>query len=167
LAVIAHGNDNHPIERHVPALGRQPALVGRWRQHVLTGRLECHWKLEAVPANRPAVSSLILRRNQDRSRTIEVPAQPCTGSSGQITLPFNDNSRKRPFPMQSKGSDRLPPEFWQTRADKVRAIADGMFDPQSRQTLLRIANEYENLAAQAQERERLSGSESSCDSGVL
>jgi hypothetical protein len=33
--------------------------------------------------------------------------------------------------MQSRGSDRLPPEYWQTRADKIRALADEMFDPQS------------------------------------
>ena len=56
--------------------------------------------------------------------------------------------------MQGKGSDKLPPEYWQTRADKVRAIADEMFDPQSRETLLRIAKEYESLAERAQEREQ-------------
>jgi hypothetical protein len=66
----------------------------------------------------------------------------------------NDNAPERPFVMQSKGSDRLPPEYWQTRADKVPAIADEMYDPQSRQTLLRIATEYESLAERAQERER-------------
>ena len=156
MGVIAHANDNYPVERHVPGLRRQPALIGRWRQNVLTGRLECHWKLEAVPVSRPVVSRLIPRLNQDRARTIRIPAQPCTWLVGrlQITLPFNDNSRRRPFPMQSKGSDRLSPEYWQTRADKVRAIADEMFDPQSRETLLRIATEYENLAAQALERER-------------
>jgi hypothetical protein len=156
LGVIAHANDNYPVERHVPGLRRQPALIGRWRQNNFTGRLECHWKLEAIPAHQPAVSRLILRRDQDRSRPIGVPER--TGSAGhlEITLPFNDNSRRRPFPMQSKGSDRLSPEYWQTRADKVRAIADEMFDPQSRETLLRIATEYENLAAQALERERQS-----------
>jgi hypothetical protein len=56
--------------------------------------------------------------------------------------------------MQGKGSDKLPSEYWQTRADKVRAIADGMFDPQARETLLRIAKEYESLARRAEERER-------------
>jgi hypothetical protein len=50
------------------------------------------------------------------------------------------------------GSDRLPPEYWRTRADKVRAIADEMFDLQSRETLLRIAKEYESLAKRAEER---------------
>lgn len=38
-------------------------------------------------------------------------------------------------------------------ADKVRAIADEMFDPRSRETLLRIAKDYESLAKRAQERE--------------
>jgi hypothetical protein len=55
--------------------------------------------------------------------------------------------------MQGGGSDRLPPEYWQTRADKVRAIADEMFDLRSRETLLRIAKDYEGLAKRAQERE--------------
>jgi hypothetical protein len=55
--------------------------------------------------------------------------------------------------MQSRGSDRLPPEYWQTRADKIRALADEMFDPQSRETLLRIAKEYERLANRAEERQ--------------
>jgi hypothetical protein len=48
----------------------------------------------------------------------------------------------------------LTPDYWQTRADKVRAIADEMFDPQSRETLLRIAKDYESLAKRAEERER-------------
>jgi hypothetical protein len=55
--------------------------------------------------------------------------------------------------MQSRGSDKLPPEYWRTCADKVRAIADEMFDLQSRETLLRIANEYDSLAKRAEERE--------------
>ena len=53
-----------------------------------------------------------------------------------------------------RGSDRLPPEYWQTCADKVRAIADEMFDPRSRETLLRIANEYDSLAKRAEGRAR-------------
>jgi hypothetical protein len=44
--------------------------------------------------------------------------------------------------MQGSGSDRVPPEYWQTRVDKVRAIADEMFDLRSRETLLRIAKDY-------------------------
>jgi hypothetical protein len=55
--------------------------------------------------------------------------------------------------MQGKRSDKLPPDYWQTRADKVRAIADEMFDPHSRETLLRIANDYESLAKRAQPHE--------------
>jgi hypothetical protein len=56
------------------------------------------------------------------------------------------------FLMQSQGSGRLPPEYWQTRADKVRTIADEMFDLQSRETLLKISNDYESLAKRARER---------------
>lgn len=55
-------------------------------------------------------------------------------------------------PMANRAlSDKLPPEYWRTRADKVRAIADEMFDQQSRETLRRIATEYENLARRADE----------------
>src|SRR5690242_20096379 len=57
----------------------------------------------------------------------------------QVCRCSNDNGRRRPFLMRGSGSDRLPPEYWQTRADKVRAIADEVFDLRSRETLLRIA----------------------------
>ena len=54
--------------------------------------------------------------------------------------------------MHGRGSDRLPLSTGKP-ADKVRAIADEMFDPRSRETLLRIAKDYESLAKRAQERE--------------
>jgi hypothetical protein len=58
-----------------------------------------------------------------------------------------------PIPVSERASsDRLPPEYWRTRADKVRAIAGEMFDHQSRETLRRIATEYETLAKRAEER---------------
>lgn len=165
LDVIAHANDNRPVEPHVPALGRQPVPVGRWRQNELTGQLECRWTLEAFPTRRPAVSRLTPRRRQGRSSAMRIsngaPAISCTGLAEylHILLPLesaavccNDNCCRRPFLMQSKGSDRLPPEYWQTRADKVRAIADEMFDLRSRETLLRIARDYEDLARRAEER---------------
>jgi hypothetical protein len=56
--------------------------------------------------------------------------------------------------MHSRVSDKLPPQYWRTHADKVHAIADEMFDQPSRATLLRIAKEYESLARRAEERDR-------------
>jgi hypothetical protein len=164
--VIAHANDNRSIERHVPALRRQAALVGRWRQNERTGQLECRWTVEALPITRSAASSLISRGKLDRSGPMRLSTGAagisCTGLAEYLHMLLpresdkvccsNDNGRRRPFLMQAKGSDRLPSEYWQTRADKVRAIADEMFDPQSRETLFRIAREYEALARRAEER---------------
>ena len=166
MDVIAHANDNRSIERHVPALRRQSALVGRWRQNERTGQLEYRRTVEAFPTGRSAVSNLIPRRKQDRSGPMRLSAGAasisCTGLAEYLHMLLpqesdkvccsNDNGRRRPFLMQAQGSDRLPSEYWQTRADKVRAIADEMFDPQSRETLFRIAREYEALARRAEER---------------
>ena len=44
---LEHANDNCPVERHVQAIRHQPTLIGRWRQNVETGRLDCHWTIEA------------------------------------------------------------------------------------------------------------------------
>lgn len=52
--------------------------------------------------------------------------------------------------------DGLTPEYWRNRAEHVRTIADDMFDPQARETLRRIARDYEQLAKQAEGRERRS-----------
>jgi hypothetical protein len=106
------------------------------------------------------------RREQDRSGSTRLSTAIAGISSAGLAaylhmlLPqqgdrvccLNDNGRRRLFMMQTNGSDRLPSEYWQTRADKVRAIADEMFDPQSRQTLFRIARDYEALARRAEER---------------
>jgi hypothetical protein len=50
--------------------------------------------------------------------------------------------------------DRLTPEYWRNRAEEVRTRAEGMTDPQARNTLLRIAQDYEMLAKRAEERQR-------------
>jgi hypothetical protein len=52
--------------------------------------------------------------------------------------------------------DSLTPEYWRNRAERVRALAQEMFDPVSRETLLRIAKDYELLAQRAEERQRSS-----------
>jgi hypothetical protein len=50
--------------------------------------------------------------------------------------------------------DRLTPEHWRNRAAEVRALADAMSDQESREKLLRIAQDYERLAIRAEERQR-------------
>ena len=49
-------------------------------------------------------------------------------------------------------SDTLCPEYWRQRAERVRKLAEELFDQQSRETLVRIANNYELLAKHAQEK---------------
>jgi hypothetical protein len=44
------------------------------------------------------------------------------------------------------------PEPWQRRAEELRTAADGMGDPVARQSLLRLANDYELLAKRSEAR---------------
>ena len=50
--------------------------------------------------------------------------------------------------------DRFTPEYWRNRAEEVRTLAEQMIDKYSRETLLRIAQDYEVLAQRAEERQR-------------
>ena len=42
------------------------------------------------------------------------------------------------------------PEHWEKRAAEMRALAEAVKDPDARQTMLRIASDYVNLAARAE-----------------
>jgi DNA polymerase III delta subunit len=42
------------------------------------------------------------------------------------------------------------PEHWRERAEEARRIANRLSDPASREAMLRIAADYERIAAQAQ-----------------
>jgi hypothetical protein len=44
------------------------------------------------------------------------------------------------------------PEHWRKRAKETRAIADKMNDPRAREKMLKIADDYDRLAKQAEER---------------
>jgi hypothetical protein len=46
------------------------------------------------------------------------------------------------------------PEHWRDRAREKRALAERLRNEQAKQTMLRIASDYERLAEQAEERSR-------------
>jgi len=46
------------------------------------------------------------------------------------------------------------PEHWRDRAREKRELAERLTNEQAKQTVLRVANEYERLAEQAEERSR-------------
>jgi hypothetical protein len=49
------------------------------------------------------------------------------------------------------------PEHWRQRAEEARAIADQMNDPQAKEAMLKIAEDYERLGERAERRAKGSG----------
>ena len=49
------------------------------------------------------------------------------------------------------------PEHWLQRAEEARTVADQMNDLQSKEAMLRIAEDYERLARRARERAKGEG----------
>jgi hypothetical protein len=53
------------------------------------------------------------------------------------------------------------PEHWRSRAEEARTIAEQLSDPESKRTMLRIADDYERLAEHAKQRARSQSQSSS------
>ena len=62
---------------------------------------------------------------------------PCGGDAGcWVAIPIND------------------PKHWRERAEEARAAADQLTDPDSKRRMLRVADDYEELARRAERRLR-------------
>jgi hypothetical protein len=63
--------------------------------------------------------------------------------SGERPRP-QKNVMQRPFPDD--------PQHWRLRAEEARVCAEFISDPQSKSTMMEIADRYEQIAARAEER---------------
>jgi predicted Rossmann-fold nucleotide-binding protein len=46
------------------------------------------------------------------------------------------------------------PKYWRERAEEARMVADELTDPDSKRRMLRVADDYEELAKRAEKRLR-------------
>jgi hypothetical protein len=44
------------------------------------------------------------------------------------------------------------PDYWRKRAEEIRAIAEGLNDPEAKFMMLRVADTYETMATRAEQR---------------
>jgi hypothetical protein len=61
-----------------------------------------------------------------------------------------DSKKGRSLAMPTHSIDT--PEHWRHRAEEMRTLADQIIDEKSKQTILRIAEDYEQLSRRAEER---------------
>jgi hypothetical protein len=60
-----------------------------------------------------------------------------------------EDSRSFPMPQASNIND---PAHWRDRAEEMRALAEDIKDTHARETMLRIAKDYDRLAERAEHR---------------
>jgi hypothetical protein len=69
-----------------------------------------------------------------------------------VSSQINNSNQSNSYGHQM--SDRMTREYWRARAEETRTLAENMKDPYTRETMQRIARDYEMLAQRAEERER-------------
>src|SRR5262249_54166656 len=114
-----------------------------WRHHVLNRKRA---KGRPVPTRSIIDRAMECSRCWNRSWNLQLEL---TGPGAIVPLrdlQLTCTNRARLDPGQ--------PRHWQERAEEARSIADQLEDPESRRMMLRIADDYERLAAHARARVR-------------
>jgi len=66
-----------------------------------------------------------------------------------------------------RGSINCNPEHWRARAKEARTLAESLGDAECRRTMLQVADDYEKLAARAEQRGKPAGRSSARNIAML
>ena len=78
--------------------------------------------------------------------------------SEQVGQPTKEAGQPTVQQQQQQPSLANDPKHWRQRAAQMRTLADEIRDEQTKETMLRIANDYERLAGRAEQRAKNSAS---------
>jgi len=74
------------------------------------------------------------------------------GRRGAPGLPVSPRGTHQPDQEMASPSYINDPNHWRDRAEEVRKLAEHMTDPESKRAMVRIAEDYEQLAQRAAKR---------------